>query len=201
LQGVTAASAYPHDSSEIDRIFGPVVEPQTYRNLLFALISFPLAIIYFATIITGLSLGVGTAIVFVGFIVLAVTLSIARLFGRLERELAKAMLGAMFEPPPPNPRGLKASLLDGRSWKTVLYLMLRFPLGVISFVFSMLIIAPIAMMAAPVWYTIFPYVVNRVENSQEALLVSLFGCLLFLLLVHAINGLAAISRRLALALL
>lgn len=178
-----------------------MVEPQTYRNLLFALISFPLAIIYFVTIITGLSIGVGTAILFVGFIVVAVTLSVARLFGRLEKELAKAMLGATFDPPPPRPRGLKASLLDVRSWKTVLYLMLRFPLGVLSFVISTLIIAPIAMMAAPILYTIFPFIVNGVENSQQALLISLFGCLLFLLLVHAINGLAAISRRLALALL
>jgi hypothetical protein len=42
---------------------------------------------------------------------------------------------------------------------------------------------------------------SLVGNSQQALLVSLFGCVLFLLLVHAINALAAVSRRLAVALL
>lgn len=200
---MTAASAYHHDSSEIDRIFGPVVEAQTYRNLLFALISFPLAILYFVTIVAGISIGAGTAIVFLGLVVLAVMLSIARLFGRLEREIAKAMLGATFDPAAPRPRGLRAALLDGPSWKTVLYLMLRFPLGVVSFSVSLLMVAPVLMMAAPLLYTIFPYRVDGslVGNSQQALLVSLFGCVLFLLLVHAINALAAVSRRLAVALL
>lgn len=200
---MTAASIHPDDSSEIDLIFGPVVEARTYRHLLFSLISFPLAILYFVTIVTGLSVGAGTLILFVGFVVLAVTLSIARLFGRLERELAKAMLGVTFEPPLPSPRGIRASLADRRSWKTVMYLILRFPLGVASFVVSMLIVAPVCMMAAPLLYTVFPYRVDGslVANSQEALLISLFGCVLFLLLVHAINGLAAISRRLAIALL
>lgn len=200
---MAAASVHPDDSSDIDLIFGPVVEAQTYRNLLFALISFPLGIIYFVTIAAGLSVGVGTAILFVGLVVLAVTLSIARLFGRLEREIAKAMLGATFEPAAPRPRGFRAALADRRSWKTVLYLMLRFPLCVASFAVSLLIVAPVIMMAAPLLYTMFPYRVDGslVGNSQEALLVSLFGCVLFLLLVHAINGLAAISRRLATALL
>jgi hypothetical protein len=200
---VTAASAYHRDHSEIDLIFGPVVHGQTYRNLLFSLISFPLVIIYFVTMIAGLSIGLGTAILFVGLIVAAVTLSIARLFGRLERELAKAMLGATFEPSPARPRGLRASLTDRRSWKIVVYLMLRFPLGVISFVISLLILAPVVMMAAPLLYTMFPYRIDGglVANSQQALLVSLFGCVIFLILVHTINGLAAISRRLAVALL
>jgi hypothetical protein len=200
---VTAASAYHRNSSEIDLIFGPVVHAQTYRNLLFSLISFPLVILYFVTLIAGLSVGLGTAILFVGLLIAAATLSIARLFGRLERELAKAMLGATFNPPPARPRGLRAALTDAQSWKIVVFLILRFPLGVISFVVSMLLIAPVVMMAAPLLYTMFPYRIDGslVANSQEALLVSLFGCVLFLLLIHAINGLAAISRRLAMALL
>lgn len=200
---MTAASAYSHQSSEIDRIFGPVVEARTYRNLLFALISFPLAIVYFASLIAGFAIGAGTAILFAGLIVLAMTLSMARLFGRLEREIAKAMLGATFHPYPATPRGWRASLTDSRSWRTMLYLLLRFPLSILSFTLSLMMIAPLAMMAAPLLYTVFPYRIDGslVGNSQEALLVSLFGCALFLILVHAINGLAAITRRLAMAML
>ncbi len=200
---MTAASIYPHDSSEIDLIFGPVVQAQTYRNLLFSLISFPLGILYFVTMIAGLSISLGLAVIFVGFVVLAVTLSIARLFGRLEREIAKAMLGMTFEAAPPRPRGFRAALTDGRSWRAVLYLFLRFPLSIVSFITSLLMIAPVAMMAAPLLYTMFPYRIDgsMVGSSQEALLISLFGCLLFLMLVHAINGLAALSRHIAAALL
>ena len=200
---MTAASIYPHDSSEIDLIFGPVVEARTYRNLLFSLISLPLGILYFVTLIAGLSISVGLAVIFVGFVTLAVTLSIARLFGRLEREIAKAMLGMTFEPAPPRPRGFRASLTDVPSWRAVLYLMLRFPLSIVSFVTSLLMIAPVAMMAAPLLYIMFPYRIDGsvIGSSQEALLISLFGCVFFLVLVHAINGLAALSRRLAAALL
>ena len=98
VPSVTAASIHHDDSSEIDLIFGPVVAAQTYRNLLFALVSFPLAILYFVTMMAGLAIGAGTAVIFAGFVILAMVLSIGRLFGRLERELAKAMLGATFDP-------------------------------------------------------------------------------------------------------
>ena len=40
--------------------FGPVLERQTYRHALYLLISFPLGIVYFVTLIAGLSAGVGT---------------------------------------------------------------------------------------------------------------------------------------------
>ena len=56
--------------------------------------------------------GVGTAIISVGFLILAITLGLARLFGRLEREIHKALLGATFEAGPARARGLRAALLD-----------------------------------------------------------------------------------------
>ena len=52
-------------------------------------------------------------------------------------------------------------------------------------------------MAAPVLYTVVPIVIGNgvVTTSEEAVLVSLFGCILFLLWFTPINGLAAMSRR------
>jgi len=199
---VTAEGAFTHES-EIDRIFGPVLQSRTYKNLLYLAISFPLGILYFVTMITGVSLSAGLAIILVGFLILALTLGLARIFGTLERGLTKALLGATFEPAPPVGRGLRAILTDRRSWTTVLFLVLSFPLGVAGFVASMLLFASTIMMAAPVIHTVVPFMVmdQRVATSEEALLISLFGCILFLLLVHAINGLAAISRRLAEALI
>jgi hypothetical protein len=202
---VTATSAFSPDS-DIDRIFGAVVRPQTYRNLLYLLISFPLGILYFVTMITGLSVGAGTAVILVGFLVLAVAFGLARLFGGLEREITKALLGATFETRPPMPRGVRAILTDGRSWSTVIYLLIRFPLGIASFVTSVIFLVSIPIMAAPLVYTFFPYSIFQIDGtmvttSEEALLMSLIGCLLFLVCAHVINGIAAISRRLAMAML
>jgi hypothetical protein len=200
--GVTAASALT-PNSEIDRIFGPVLERRTYWHLLHALISFPLGLLYFVTMIVGLSLGAGLAVLLVGFAILAITLGVARLFGRLERELSKALLGATFEPRAPRAPGWRAILKDRRAWTTVVYLMLRFPLGVAGFVLSVLFVVSIPLMAAPVLYSMITYSFDGapISTSQEALLVSLFGCVLYLLCAHAANGLGAISRRLAVAML
>jgi len=199
---VTAASALTPDS-DIDRIFGAVLRPQTYRHFLYLLVSFPLGIVYFVTMITGLAIGVGTAVIVVGFLILAITLFVASMFGGLEREMSKALLGATFEPRPPRARGLRAMLTDRRAWSTLVYLMVRFPLGVVSFVSCVLFLVSIPLMAAPLLYTIFPFTVDTtvITTSEEALLVSLFGFVFFLAWAHAINGLASISRRLAMALL
>ena len=199
---VTGTSTFTPDST-IDRIFGAVLQPRTYRNLLYLAISMPLGIVYFVSMITGLSIAVGTAIILVGFAVLAITLVVARLFGRLEREMTRSLLGATFKPNPPLSTKWRALLTDRYNWITVMYLLLRFPIGVVGFVTAVLFVVSIPVMAAPLLYTVLPFTVGTslVDNSQEALLVSLFGCVLFLLCVHAVNGLAAVSRRLAMALL
>jgi len=199
---VTAASALTPDS-EIDRIFGPVLERRTYWHLAHALLSFPLGLLYFVTMIVGLSIGAGLAILVVGFAILAITLSVAGLFGKLEREISKAFLGATFEPRTPRAPGWRALLMDRRAWITVVYLILRFPLGVVGFIVSLLFLASIPLMAAPALYSMISYSIDGtpINSSQDALLVSLFGCVLFLLCAHAANGVGAITRRLAVALL
>jgi hypothetical protein len=199
---VTAASALTPDS-EIDRIFGPVLERRTYWHLVHALLSFPLGLLYFVTLIVGLSIGAGLAVLVVGFVILAITLSVAGLFGRFEREISKALLGATFEPRAARAPGWRALLQDRRAWTTVLYLMLRFPLGIVGFVVSLLFLVSIPLMAAPALYTMISFSIDSaaINSSQDALLVSLFGCVLFLLCAHAANGVAAISRRLAVAML
>jgi hypothetical protein len=171
--------------------------------LLHAALSFPLGLLYFVIMIVGLSLGAGLAVLIVGFGILAVTLSVAKLFGRFERELSKAFLGATFEPRPPRAPGWRAMLQDRRAWTTVVYLLLRFPVGVAGLTTGVLFLVSIPLMAAPGLYTMLSYSIAGapINSSQEALLVSLFGCVLFLFCAHAANAIGAISRRLAMAML
>jgi hypothetical protein len=200
---VTAENALTADSDLIDRIFGPVLERQTYRHALYLLISFPLGIAYFVTLIAGLSAGVGTAVVLVGLVLLVLTLQMARMYGRLERQLAKALIGATFDPSQHSAQNWRAMLTDRRTWTTLLYLMLRFPIGIASFVAVILFAASILVMAAPMLYAFVPVSIDGslITTSQDALLVSLAGCVSFLVCAHVVNGFAALSRRLAMALL
>lgn len=199
---MTAAGTFTPDS-DIDRIFGPVVRSQTYRHLAYDFLGLPLGVLYFTTMIVGLSAGFATSILVIGFVILGVTLALARLFGRMEREMAKALLGTTFEPRPPFVQGWRALLRDRYAWRTVIYLILRLPVGIMGFVAAILMIAAIPAMAAPLAYTFLPYFVDGllVRNWDDALLVSLFGCVFFLVAAHLVNAAAALSRRLAAALL
>lgn len=200
---MTAASTLSPDST-IDRVFGPVAEARTYRHLLYEMISFPLGLATFVITLTGLAVGVGTAIVFVGFLILALVLALARLLGRWERSLAGSLIGAAFlDRPGPASRRLPALLTDQRSWFAAAYFILRFPLVVAGFVASMIMLSSTLAVAAPLLYAVFPLVVNgeRVTSSEEALLVSLGGCVVFLLAAHLVNGIAAVIRSLAEAML
>jgi Putative sensor len=189
--------------SEIDRILGPVVQPRTYRTLLYLALSFPFGLVYFITMIVGIALGTGLAIIVVGFGILALTLLLARTFVRLERWLTESLLYASLEPRPPYATGFRAMLFDRRNWTGVLYLLLRLPLGVAGLISSVLALVAVLAMAAPVLYPLIPYSIDgeRITQSEPALLISVFGCVLFIGVVHAINGLGAISRKLAEALL
>ncbi len=191
-------------ASEIDRIFGPVVEPQTYRNLLYTFISFPFGLTAFVMVLTGLAMGIGMAIIVVGFVILALTLALARAFGAVERSLARSLLGAAFETAVKAPgSGFRGGLTDRRSWTSAAYFVLRLPVVVVGFAVSMVLVSSVPLIATPFLYATLPVYVGgeRVTTSDEAMLVSLGGCVLFLLAVHAVNGIAAISRRMAVALL
>ena len=189
--------------SEIDRIFGPLVQARTYRHLVYFALAFPLGIVYFVLMITGLSVGAALAILVVGFFILALTLALARGLSQLERRLTGALLDARFEPWPARAPGIRTTLTDRRNWGRVFYLLLRFPIGVAGFVSSIMFLAAIAMIAAPLLYDVLPGMVmgERIQTSEQALLVSLFGFVLLLIWAHVINGLASLTRWMAEALL
>jgi hypothetical protein len=48
---VWMTATQPYDASAIDRIFGVVLEKQTYKNIGYLLLSFPLGLLYFLIII------------------------------------------------------------------------------------------------------------------------------------------------------
>src|SRR5271154_6650335 len=128
------------DRDLLDIIFGPATSAQTYLNLAYLLLAFPLGIAYFVFLITGLSLAGGLLIIFVGVpILIGVFLGCLGL-GAFERVMARGMLHVSIPPPPTVPRGpglfakLKALFADPLTWKSLLYLILKFPFGIAVFV-------------------------------------------------------------------
>src|SRR4029077_11094807 len=141
---------------------GLVTEPRPYLRILFLFLAFPLGTLYFTVIVTGLSVGIGLAIVMVGFLVLILTLLVWLVFARIERELAIHLLGAhirpMFasDPTPMSPwQRLLKTLGDPVTWKSLAYLLVEFPFGIFSFaVVLSLISISLSLILYPVIYVV-----------------------------------------------
>ena len=105
----------------------------------YALLSFPVGVAGFVLAVTGVALGVGTLVVWVGVAVLAATLLAARGLATLERAQLPAVLGrpvprpAYLRPDGGRVRRLLTPLRDPQSWLDVLHAVLRFPLAVLAF--------------------------------------------------------------------
>src|SRR5260370_18623556 len=166
---MTATSVMASEST-IDRIFGTVVDPQTYRNMLYLALSFPLGIFYFVFLITGLSMGGGLLIVVIGAAILLLVFAAAEAFVRVERELLRVLLNTTVSTPAPRARTtgfwalLKAHFTRPSTWKGLVYLLLRFPMGIVSFVMlTVTLVTGGAMLTPPLTYTSIPI---RIDTSQ-----------------------------------
>jgi two-component system, OmpR family, phosphate regulon sensor histidine kinase PhoR len=146
----------------LDAAWRLVQDRRTYLRILYLLLAFPLGILYFIVIITGLSVGVGLVIVIVGFPILLLTLLGWLLFGRIERELAIHLLGAKVRPmsiPDPERRSAWQRLLrtlgDPVTWKSLVYVLLEFPFGIFSFTLALVLLSvSLSLVLYPVVYAV-----------------------------------------------
>ncbi|MFD3548184.1 sensor histidine kinase [Streptomyces sp. NPDC058655] len=140
------------------------VEARTWREFGYLLSGLPLSTLYFSLAITGLSLGAGLLVTFIGIPVLAGVLAMCRGFGRVERARARALLGADVAGPAPvrAPRrgalsAMGAMLKSGSAWRHVLYSLVHFPWAVFGFVVALVFWAyGWGFLLYPVWFWVFP---------------------------------------------
>ena len=108
---------------------------QAWRDLLYLSAALPIGVCWFVVLITSLAVGIGTAIVMVGFSILAVTLLLSHLGANIERERASLALGAPIARLGRRAAGqgllrrIGAVLRDGATWKELAFLLLLGPLG------------------------------------------------------------------------
>ncbi len=188
------------------------VRARSYTNLLYLALAFPLGLAYFIFLVTGISLGLGLTIIWIGLPILAAVLLASFGLSLFERQLAIHLLGA--EVPPmssaePSPAAfwprVKAFLANPATWKGMGYLAIKFPLGLATFVtFVTLSSLSLAFLLAPFYYLSVPgpffdlgVYSWTVETLGDALLCSGFGALLSLVTLNVFNGVAFAWRELA----
>lgn len=193
---------------------------QSYRNMFYLLLSFPLGLIYFCVLVSGISLVLSTLMIWIGVPILLLLISAWWAFAAFERRLAIHYLRVDIAPMSiATPvyaswwRSLPARLSNRMVWKTLAYLLLKFPLSLCSFIIIMplfvlslgLIIVSLVLIgiSAP-----FVALTNALQNVPEPgkhlrryLSFGLTGFGLALLTFYLVNGLAFLAGQLARALL
>jgi hypothetical protein len=205
-----------------NRFFGVVARPQTWLNLLYLGLSFPLGLFYFVFLTVCLSVGISLVIIWVGIFILGLTAACWWAFAAFERSLADGLLGTRLAPSPQPwrraqgtwPR-IKAHFTSGATWKDLAFLFLKFPLGVLSFVVVVSLGATsVGLVGAPFYYRFADstgahgvvhhglyFGVWTIDRLWQALLLVPLGLLLAVVSLHAFNGLAAMWRGVAQGLL
>jgi len=128
------------NDSPIGRFFGVVARPRTWTSLLFNVLAFPLGLFYFVFLVTGLSVGLGLVVVWVGIPILLLVAGAWWLFGEFERLQAHYLLGADVRDAPrawETAEGIwgkiKAHFGSAATWKDLLYLLAKLLFGSVSF--------------------------------------------------------------------
>ncbi|RQG91826.1 sensor domain-containing protein [Natrarchaeobius chitinivorans] len=193
--------------------FGVPFRLQTYSNLLYLAVAFPLGLLYFVTVVTGVSLGVGLSVTLVGIPILAFLVGFVMVLAALEAVLTTHLVGV--DTPLPaalrkeNPRSLLraedgyddalvALVTAPTTWTSFVVVLAKFVYGTVAFTLLVTAVAVVtAMLAAPLVYgdPTVTYMIGQyqVETLPVALLVAGFGVVLGFLSVHVLNAVAVVG--------
>jgi hypothetical protein len=187
------------------------LEARTYGNLIDLLLAFPLGLFYFLFLVIGLSVGFGLTLIWIGIPLLLLVLLGSRAFSAFERQLAIGLLGAevppMSPPHPASPRTIGRQLGDilGNpvTWKGIGFLLVKLPLGVVTFGFSIFLVAlSISLLLTPFFYTLLPdppevFFGWYADTLGRALLCSALGLVLTWVSLNLLNDVAWLWKILA----
>ncbi len=179
--------------------FDVVLKGQTWRNIVYLLLAFPLGIAYFVFLITGVATGAGMAITLIGLPILVGVFLLATVFTHVERMLANGLLGTTYSAPPNTAADadfwgkLRAAFTNVHNWKGIGFLLLRFPAGIATFVTTITLLAITGgLLTAP-----FTYATGEIEIAfwtidtfGEAIVAMALGVPFGLLSLHVLNGVA-----------
>lgn len=133
--------------------------PQTYLNLLYLALAFPLGLFYFLFVSVGVSFGLGLAIVVVGVPILALVIAGVLGLAGLERRVTTFLLGVdIAQPTAVDGDGVweqaKTVVADGGTWKAAVYLPTKLLFGVVSFaVVTTTLTTGVSLLLVPLYYS------------------------------------------------
>ena len=203
----------------VGRLLAPLGQLRTLTATIYLLGAMFVGLAWHVLLAIGLTLGLGTLVIWVGVFVLALTVLAWRGGAWLERRWVGAMLGVRIpDPYRPQPEGslwrrARVVAADPATWKDLAYLIVLFPLGLVWFVVTTTLWSlALGMLTAPLWFWIpadggmalFNDGVRAnlvIDTLLEALLACLVGAVLCVAAAWAVRGMGLAHGAVAAALL
>jgi uncharacterized membrane protein len=218
ISGPFPKSEQPHERRY--GFFNVISDPRTYGALLFMLLALPTGIFYFVWTIVGISLTIGFAILIIGIPFALLFIASVRVLSHVEGRIVEGLLGVRMPRRLPAPSAeeetllgrIKDALIDARTWSSMLYLVLRLPLGIAYFVISIVgITVPIALTGGSIVSLItneshiqvsdVPWLDHLMHTAPGLILLAFVGVLLFFVTLHIARAIGWVHAKVAEALL
>jgi Putative sensor len=207
------------------RFFGIFLDPRAYTSLFYMLLSLATGILYFVLVVVGVSVSAGLAILIIGVPFFLVFIGITRAVSLGEGRLLEAITGERMPRRPVHPGAVTgwgarigAMLRDARTWTTLLYFVLMFPLGILYFVIAAiglwlglnLTLAPLTRLGDDLgWFDhthrLVQFDIGSLHVEPSSWIASIFmlaiGVIVLTALMHLARGIVRGHARLAKALL
>jgi uncharacterized membrane protein len=197
-------------SSAVGRFFGVLADPRAYTSLFYVMLMMFTGLFYFVWIVTGTALSFGLMPLIIGVPFFLLFLGSVRMLSLVEGRIVETFLGVRMPRRPPHPGAhepllthVKELLVDGRTWSTMLYMLMQFFLGSIYFVFTVawlaislsLILAPLEILVCGTLWLNFDGPAY-ISLSFTPFLVG-FGLLLLISFMHLVKGIGFLQGSLA----
>jgi hypothetical protein len=148
--GQSSGAAESSLSATVRRSLGAPLRIQTYKNLLYLALAFPLGLVYFVGLASGVALGVGLLVTWIGLPILLVTLFAATAVAGLEAALARSLggvdasvprflaefdvSGGLVSPGNGFVAAVRRLVTTRTTWTSVVLVLAKFGFGLLSFV-------------------------------------------------------------------
>lgn len=200
-------------------LFGVLVDPRAYGALIYMLLSLATGVFYFTWAVTGLSLTLGLAILIIGIPFALLFIGSVRVISWVEGRVVEALLGVRMPRRLPTQetggtlwQRIKRVLADGRTWSSLIYMILQLPLGVIYFTLAVTLGATSGGMIASSFYELstgknvaqlpnYPEIDALLNTPHGLVLAIIVGMIGVLFMLHLARVVGFIHGKIAEALL
>ncbi|MEU8901567.1 sensor domain-containing protein [Nocardia sp. NPDC048505] len=175
---VVAQASRPSAAPLWRTVLSAPFQARAWKEFAYLLAVFVLGLATVTYLFLGFGGGLLAAVTIVGIPLLALLLLGGRLWAWVYRALCRTLLDTPVEPPPPFVRQpgltgfLKSAFTDRPSWRTLLFLVLQFPLGVVLGYLAMVLAAMIAFLAVSpiIWGVLRPVNVDEYGVERQSMM-------------------------------